>query len=560
MPLQYHRRVAIDPGGAVTFNLASAWEAVSDAIPDEDALICGDARVSWGELDDRAARIAAALGAAGLGIADNVGLCLYNGNEYLEAQFGAMKRRCSPFNVNYRYTAAELGDLLVGADTRAVFYSADLVERFEEVRGSLDQVALFVQVGGGDVPDWAVDYASLLAAHDPAARVDRSPDDLWILFTGGTTGSPKGVMWPHGSLVGTMDRTFDSMRLALPTDLGEVVERVHEIRARGFVTRQLAAAPLMHGTAGIAALGTLVQGGAVLTLPGRHFDADALWRMVERHRATHLTVVGDAFCRPMLTALDDAARRGEPFDLSSVFLIMSSGVMWSAPVKAGLLEHNPQMRLLDSLGSSEGAGFANKLESDSGATSTARFQLGPNTRVLAEDGHDVEPGSGERGRLALAGPLPIGYYKDPAKSAETWPVIDGRRYSIPGDWATVEADGSIVLLGRGSVCINTGGEKVYPEEVEEALKLHPGVVDATVVGVPDERWGQAVTALVELAPGASVDDADLGTTVRQNLADYKAPKHIVRVPRLQRSPNGKSDYRWALTTAKEQLGIVEAAR
>lgn len=546
--------------GAVGLNLATAWEAVADAVGDEQALICGDTIRTWREFDVRAARIAAALSAAGITAADNVGLCLFNGNEYSEAQFGAMKVRASPFNINYRYTAEELRSLLDDADARAVFYSADLRDRFAEIAATLPEVRCWIEVGadpGNDAAPFARAYEDLIAGHEPAARIDRSGEDLWLLFTGGTTGNPKGVMWPHESIIGTMGGTYLSMKMAIPTTVDEVVARALEIRDRGFVTRQVAAAPLMHGTSGITALSTLLQGGCVLTLPGQHFDADALFACVQEHRATHLTIVGDAFTRPMLDALRGAAARGEPYDLSSIFLVMSSGVMWSASMKAALFEFNPKMKLLDSLGSSEGVGFARKIEDDAHHASTARFSLGPDTIVITDDGRRVEAGSGEKGRLALGGHLPLGYYKDPVKSAETFPVIDGKRYSIPGDWATVEADGSIVLLGRGSVCINTGGEKVYPEEVEEALKLVPGIVDANVVGVPDERWGQAVTAVVQLADGATIDDGAIKGAVKEHLAGYKAPKHIVRVPQLLRSSNGKSDYRWAGTTARQALGIED---
>lgn len=539
----------------MTFNLASAWEAISDTIPDADALLCGDARLSWSNIEDRASRVAGVLAAVGLEPRDNAGLCLFNGTEYLEAQFGIMKQRCSPFNINYRYGPHELRELLSDADAKAVFYSAGLVHRFEQIRADLPDVVQFIQVGAEhDVPEWAVGYEAMIAATDPAPRIEREADDLWLLFTGGTTGSPKGVMWPHEAMIGTMGGNYAAMRMTPPTTIADAVDRVREIAERGFVTRQLAAAPLMHGTSGITALATLTQGGAVLTMPGESFDADELWGCVQRDRASHLAIVGDAFCRPMLEALDRAIERDAPYDLSSIFLIMSSGVMWSAPIKAALLRHNPSMKLLDSLGSSEGAGFARKLEGDANETSTARFQLGESTRVLTEDGRDVVAGSGERGRLALTGHLPIGYYNDPEKSAETFPLIDGRRYSIPGDWATVESDGSIVLLGRGSVCINTGGEKVYPEEVEEALKLIDGVVDTNVVGVPDERWGQAITAVVEFEAGVDITDASLVAGVREHLAAYKSPKHVVRVPALMRGPNGKSDYRWALATALAALG------
>jgi fatty-acyl-CoA synthase len=359
-------------------------------------------------------------------------------------------------------------------------------------------------------------------------------------------------------MIQTMKASYSGVKLAVPQTIDELLDSVRQIHATGRTMRQLAAAPLMHGTSGITALTTHMMGGAVLTLEERSFSGRALFECVERHRASHLTIVGDAFSRPMLEALDDAKEKGEPFDLSSIFLILSSGVMWSAPIKQALLAHNPRMRLMDSLGSSEGVGFAAKLETEAKSATTARFSLGEFTKVINDAGEEVRPGSGERGRLALGGSLPLGYYKDPKKSEETWPTIGGRRYSIPGDYATVEEDGTIVLLGRGSACINSGGEKIYPEEVEEALKLDDAVLDCNVVGVPDERWGQAITAVVKLsdeAIAAEIDDASLIAGVKNTIASYKAPKHIVRVDAFVRSPNGKSDYRWATRTALQRLGI-----
>jgi len=534
-------------------DFATAWEAISDEIPDADALICGDTRRSWREYEDRAARIAGVLGASDLPIGANVGLALYNGVEYSEVQFACFKSRLTPFNVNFRYTAKELHSLLEGADAEALFFDASLAEAVDEIRGNLPKLRLLVQVGGDSTPDWASDYEAAIAAHEPAPRIERSPDDIWMLFTGGTTGNPKGVMWPHGNLIQTMKATYAGLKQKVPTTLAEVLETVRSIAATGRVTRQLAAAPLMHGTSGIAALTTHMTGGAVVTLPERSFSGDALFRCVERNRTTHLTIVGDAFSRPMLEALDAARDRGEPYDLSSIFLILSSGVMWSAPIKQALLAYSPRMRLLDSLGSSEGVGFAAKLESDPTKATTASFSLGEFTKVIDDEGKEVVPGSGERGRLALGGPLPVGYYNDAKKSEETWPTIDGRRYSIPGDYATVEVDGSITLLGRGSACINSGGEKIYPEEVEEALKRHSAVEDCNVVGVPDERWGQAIAAVVQMKDAAITDEA-LIQAVKEDLAAYKAPKHIVRVDQLKRHANGKSNYRWAGETAKEALG------
>ncbi|HEB88887.1 MAG TPA: acyl-CoA synthetase [Deltaproteobacteria bacterium] len=539
---------------SMELDFATAWEAISDEIPEAEALICGSTRRSWREYEDRAARVARILASAGLEQAANAGLALFNGTEYSEVQFACFKQRVTPFNVNFRYTARELHSLLEGADAQALFFDATLAPLVDEIRDSLPKLRLLVQVGGEAAPDGVLLYEEAIAASEPAPRIDRSPDDLWMLFTGGTTGHPKGVMWPHGNLIQTMKATYAGLKQEVPRTIPELLDSVRRIAETGRVTRQLAAAPLMHGTSGIAALTTHMTGGVVITLPERSFSADALFRCVEENRATHLTIVGDAFSRPMVAALEAAQDRGEPYDLSSIFLILSSGVMWSAPIKQALLSFNPRMRLLDSLGSSEGVGFAAKLESDPKKATTASFRLGEFTKVINDEGKEVVPGSGERGRLALGGPLPIGYYKDPEKSEETWPTIDGRRYSIPGDYATVEADGTITLLGRGSACINSGGEKIYPEEVEEALKLHPAVADCNVVGVPDERWGQAITAVVQLKD-PSVDDEALIGSVKENLAAYKAPKHIVRVEELARHANGKSNYRWASETARKALGL-----
>ncbi|MAG31283.1 MAG: acyl-CoA synthetase [Deltaproteobacteria bacterium] len=535
-------------------NFATAWEAISDEIPEEDALLCGEVRRSWREYDEHAARVASALAATDLPLRANVGLALYNSPEYSEVQYACFKQRLTPFNVNFRYTTAELRALLEGADTQALFFDAALAESIDEIRHGLPELRLLVQVGDAPPPAWASSYQALIRKHEPALRIEREGSDIWMLFTGGTTGNPKGVMWPHASMIETMKATYAGLKLAVPQTISEVVEGVRSIHTAGRATRQLAAAPLMHGTSGIAALTTHMTGGAVITLEERSFTGDALFACVERHRATHLTIVGDAFSRPMLEALEQASARGEPYDLSSIFLVLSSGVMWSAPIKQALLEHNPRMRLMDSLGSSEGVGFAAKLETDAGKATTARFTLGEFTKVIDEDGNEVKPGSGRRGRLALGGALPLGYYKDPEKSDETWPTIGGQRYSIPGDFATVETDGTITLLGRGSACINSGGEKIYPEEVEEALKLHDAVADCNVVGVPDERWGQAITAVVQLTDPA-IEDADLIRSVKGHLASYKAPKHIVRVDTLERHANGKSDYRWATSTAKGALGF-----
>ncbi|MCY4273075.1 MAG: AMP-binding protein [bacterium] len=544
---------------SVPLNLATAWEAAAQAVPDADAVVCHPVSRTWREFEDRSARLAAALGGLGIGAGDNIGLYLYNGNPYSEVTFGAFKARAAPCNVNYRYLAGELHHLLQDADAKAVFFSPELADRVDEARAGLPLLRAAVCVGGpGDpVPSWALDYEALIAQSDPAPPIDRHSDDLWILYTGGTTGKPKGVMWPHSSLIGAMLTTFRALGLPVPDTVEQVKSNIAAIFDSRRVTRQLAASPLMHGTAGIMALSTFTQGGAVITMPERSFDADALWRCVERDRATALSIVGDAFGRPMAEALDAAAARGEPYDLSSVFMIMSSGVIWSQSVKEALLAHQ-NMKLVDSLGSSEGAGTAARISDRGGGSATARFTLGENAAVFDEHGRPVAPGSGRQGMVAVGGPIPIGYYKDPEKTAATFRTVGGRRWSVPGDWATVEADGTITLLGRGSACINSAGEKIYPEEVEEAVKAHAAVVDCLVVGVPDPKWGEAVTAVVQVADDLShqqTSDEEIIAEARARLAAYKLPKTLIRSRAVQRGANGKPDYRWAKQLALQALGL-----
>ncbi len=541
----------------VPLNLATAWEAAAEVVPDADAVVCDPVTRTWREFEDRAARLAAALGELGIGAGDNVGLYLYNGNPYSEVTFGAFKSRVAPCNVNYRYLAGELRHLLEDADAKAVFFSPELAERVEEARGDLPLLRAAIQVGepSDPVPDWALEYETLIADHDPAPPIDRSPDDLWILYTGGTTGNPKGVMWPHSSVIGAMAPNFKALRLPIPETPEQVKSNIAAIYDSNRVTRQLAASPLMHGTASIVALATFTQGGAVITMPERSFDADALWRCVERDRTTVLTIVGDAFGRPMAEALDAAAARGEPYDLSSVFMVMSSGVIWSQPAKEALLVHK-NMKLVDSLGSSEGTGTGMRISDREGGSATARFTLGENAAVFDENDQPVEPGSGQQGMVAVGGPIPIGYYKDPEKTAATFRTIGGRRWSVPGDWATVEADGTITLLGRGSACINSAGEKIYPEEVEEAVKAHPAVADCLVVGVPDPKWGEAVTAVVQMAgdpASQNVGDDEVIADARTRLAAYKLPKSLIRADAVQRGANGKPDYQWAKQFALDSL-------
>jgi 3-oxocholest-4-en-26-oate---CoA ligase len=536
-------------------NFATIWEGIADALPGKTATSHGTESRDWATFQDRSARLAAALEAAGVDAGDKVALFLYNGFEYEEAQFAAFKQRAIPCNVNYRYLADELAYLLDNSDAKVLFFDTTLADRVDEIRARCPLVGLYVQVGGGRLIDGAIAYEDLITDNQPAPPIPRSGDDLWFLYTGGTTGNPKAVMWPHDQMIANMTAHYSVLDRDIPTGAAEAVDAAVELHARNRTTRLLAAAPLMHGTSGINALHTLTTGGMVGTLDGRSFDADELWVTVAHHRLTMLTIVGEAFARPMLASLDRAEATGRPHDLSSVFQIVSSGVMWSRESKMAFLEHKP-MTLLDSLGSSESVGQAVQLTRRNEAVAgTGRFSLGPTTQVIADDGHLVEPGSGEIGRLANKGPNPLGYYKDPEKTEETFPTVNGTRWSIPGDYASVDADGTITLLGRGSVCINSGGEKIYPEEVEEAVKTHPAVRDCNVVGLPDDRWGQSVNAVVSIEPGIDVEDDEIIAHARTRLAAYKAPKRILRVDELVRSPNGKPDYQWAKATAEKITGL-----
>ena len=541
------------------WHLASIWETVADTVPEAPAIVHGDVRRSWATYEDRAARLAAAFADAGIGHDAKLGLYLANRNEYLEAQFAAFKTRAVPVNVNWRYLDDELVYLLDNSDAEAVVFQGAFAERIGRVRARLPRLRLLVQVDDGTAPllDGAHDYEKLLAAHAPMKRISRAPDDLYMLYTGGTTGMPKGVMYRHGDLATGLMLGYDLRGLARPTNRGELVAGIRAVAAAGGGPISLVGCPLMHGTG--MWVGSVVPqnlGGAAVMLPSMHFDADELWRTVVANRCSDITIVGDAFARPMAASLDAAAARGAPYDLSSVRTVWSSGVMWTAEVKQALLVHAP-LTLIDAMGSSEG-GMGMSVTTREAGAATARFQMNPTTKVFTDDGREVQPGSGEIGKVAAGGAVPLGYYKDPAKSAATFREIDGVRYSFPGDYATVEADGTITLLGRGSQCINTAGEKVFPEEVEEAVKQHPDVWDCLVVGVPDARFGEVVAAVVSARPGAEVSPEKIVEAVRARLAGYKQPRHVFAVDEVKRAPNGKADYKWAKATARARLGLPEA--
>ena len=531
-------------------DFASFWEEVVDVVPERDAILHGSRRLTYAEFDDAAARFAAALDSAGLTRGAKVALYLYNCPEYLVAQFGAFKHRAVPVNVNYRYLDDELVYLIENSDAEALVFHSSLSACVERVRDRLS-VRLLVEVDDGGTPlDGAWRMADLLVAHEPQARQERSPEDLYMLYTGGTTGLPKGVIFPQGEFIDRLLVSAVSLGLldAVPTSRDDVRALLKSV---GVADPEVSipCCPLMHGTGmWIGAMPALMVGGAVVLLESRSFDPDEVWRLTEEKGATRIVIVGDAFARPMLRALERREVEGRPVDVSSVRHVMSSGAIWSAEIKDGL-RSRLNATLVDSLGSTEGLGFgASGATPDVGAA-TAHFALAPTTKVVRTDGREVTRGTGEQGMLASR-TAAFAYYKDPEKTASTFLRIDGQGYVLTGDWATVDEDGSVTLLGRGSMSINTGGEKVFAEEVEEAVKRHPLVDDCLVVGVADERFGQRVVAVVGSPSPPEISESELADFLRGSLAHFKIPKSFVVLDAVRRAPNGKADYKWARELAE----------
>ena len=529
-------------------HFATVWESITDSIGDSPAITHGSVTRTWNEYDERAARIATALVDAGLKPDSKVGLYLYNSNEYLEAQFATFKFRGVPVNVNYRYLDEELLYLLENSDSEVLFFHSSLGDRVARVIDRLPQLKLLVEVSDSDdhhVPS-AVPYDSFFAKHEPMPRITRSDDDIYMLYTGGTTGMPKGVMYQMGSLVDSfIANGLMLLGVTPPSDIADLGATLREAQANGIRPISIPGCPLMHGTGmWIGAMMPSLAGAHIVTLENRSFDAHELFRVVQDKQATHVTVVGDSFVKPMIKAIDEAASKGTPYNTSSLSMVASSGVMWTSEVKQDLLDRIDQVVLFDAMGSSEGSmGMAISMKGL--PPSTAKFSVSATTKVFTEDDREVQPGSGEIGKVAAGGAVPIGYFKDPEKSVKTFRTINGVRYSFPGDMATVEADGSLTLLGRGSQVINSAGEKIFPEEVEEAVKRVDGVLDCLVVGIDNEKFGQAVTAVVSLSPGAQVEESTIIASVKTQLAGYKAPKRVVFVSQIPRAPNGKADYKTA---------------
>jgi len=538
----------------MNLDFASVWEMIADLVPENDALICGEEIISWKEYDSRSSKIASALTKAGLRANSKAGLYLNNSNEYLIGQNAIFKIGGIPINVNYRYVEEELIYLLENSDAEAVFYHACYSLRINEIAKSLPNIKAWIEVSDGTESKFSksLKYEDLLDQHSEMERIHRDPETIYMLYTGGTTGMPKGVMYKQGEFLVYLFRTLKAMGYDVPEDLSDLESRIQSAKLNNTFIRSVVGCPLMHGTGmWLGAFLPLLLGGTVITTSNLGFDSDQLWDQVETKKATNIVIVGDAFAKPMLDALNRAKSNSNQYDISSVQVIISSGVMWSAEVKQGLLEHH-DMQLMDTMGSTEG-GMGSSITTRDNPPATAKFALNPGVIVLADDGEILEPGSKKIGLIGTSGLVPVGYYKDEKKSAETFKEVNGVRYSFPGDYAKLEADGTITLLGRGSNCINSAGEKIYPEEVEEALKKDDLVFDCLVVGMPDKKFGQKIVAVVSTVGNKQVNETELIENTRAKIAGYKLPKTILFTDEVQRAPNGKANYKWAKTFAEEQL-------
>ncbi len=532
-------------------NFATVLETVADVRADREAVAHGDRSLTWRQLDERAARLAAFLAGRGVGAEDRVAIALYNSTEYLESVFAVLKLRAIPVNVNYRYQAAEMLHLFSDAQVAALIFHASLAPRVAAALGGTAPLSALVQVGSADAdpaPVAAEDYEQVISSASPLPRAARGVDH-WLMYTGGTTGKPKGVLVSHAWLYPVV--TANGFRLfgePVPGSLGELRAATQRLSAGGDAIVCLPAPPLMHATGMYTTLGALVSSGRVVFLTARSYDPDELARTVADRRVDTVSIVGDAFALPLADALERAAREGRPYDLSSLRRILSVGVTWSADVKRRLLAHGDFV-CRDLVAASEGGPFAISETRRGDAAVTSRFTLMPGARVIDEAGHDVVPGSGQVGMLAAPADDEIGYLGDSAKTAETFRLFGGARWVVTGDLASVDEDGSITFRGRSSRIINTGGEKVFAEEVEQVLIEHPAVRDALVVGLPDERWGNRIAAVVAPVTDGAVTAEVLTGHVAQRLADYKKPRLIVFVPAVRRSPSGKADLRWARSIA-----------
>jgi acyl-CoA synthetase (AMP-forming)/AMP-acid ligase II len=533
---------------AVALNIADLAEHAIDAVPDRVAIICGDEQLTYAQLEEKANRLAHYLIDQGVQKDDKVGLYCRNRIEIVIAMLGIVKAGAILVNVNYRYVEGELRYLFENSDMVALVHERQYADRVANVLPDTPNVKTILVVEDGSDTDYqrygGVEFYAAIAKSSPERDFGpRSADDIYLLYTGGTTGFPKGVMWRHEDIYRVL---FGGTDFAT----GEFVKDEHDLAKAAAASPPMIRhpiPPMIHGATQSATWMSIFSGQTTVLAP--EFNADEVWRTIHKHKVNLLFFTGDAMARPLLDALL-AAQKGaageEAYDLSSLFLLASTAALFSPSIKEKFLELLPNRVITDSIGSSEtGFGGTSVVAKDAPHSGGPRVSIDHRTVVLDDDGNEVKPGSGVRGFIAKKGNIPVGYYKDEKKTAETFQTINGVRYAIPGDWALVEADGTVTMLGRGSVSINSGGEKIYPEEVEAALKGHPDVFDALVVGVPDPRYGQHVAAVVQARPGARPSLSALDGFVRSEIAGYKVPRSLWLVDEVKRSPAGKPDYRWA---------------
>jgi 3-oxocholest-4-en-26-oate---CoA ligase len=531
----------------MAFNIADLIEHSVDLVPERTAVVCDGRRVTYGELEERANRLAHHLAGNGVERGSHVGIYAFNSVEFVETMFAAFKLRAVPININYRYVTDELRYMCDNADLVALVHQRRFAPLVAGVLPDAPLLRHVVVIDDGTDEDYqtygGVDYEQALAAASPERDFEeRSDDDIYILYTGGTTGMPKGVVWRHEDVWRVLGGGIDFMT---GERIGDEWHQATQGKEGAVVTFPVA--PLMHGAGQWGTLGTLFNAGTVVLVP--KFDPHEVWRLVETEKVNTVSITGDAMARPMVETLQEGN-----YDTSSLLALSSTAAVFSSSVKEQYLELLPNVVLTEAVGATE-SGFNGVTMVEKGisqkTTALPTVTPGPDTIVIDDEGKPVEPGSGTIGRMARGGNVPLGYYKDPEKTAQTFVEIDGKRYSIPGDYARIEADGSMTLLGRGNQSINSGGEKIFPEEVEGALKSHPDVFDAIVVGLPDERWGQRVTAVVQSRPGAEPTLDELDAHCRTQIAGYKVPRDLYLIDEIKRQPSGKPDYPWVREYAKK---------
>lgn len=537
------------------WNYGDLFDEVEKVVPPEKpALIHGDKVISWKEFSTRTNNVAQNLIDDGFNPDEKIAFYMRNCTEYTEAVIASLKSRLVHVNVNFRYQAEEVNYIFSNSDSVIVVFATEFSAIVSSAYDMDNQVRLWLYVeddSGIEPPAFAKPYADYASrGNGKALTIKRDPKDMMLMYTGGTTGMPKGVMWEQQALRQAL--LLASNPITPPKNCTEHIAMLQE---NGFGRSLLACPPLMHGTSVWTSIHTLSEGGTVATLPGKTFDPKLVWEMANKYRLEAIIIIGDVLARPLLAVLDEKANS---YDLTSVSNIASSGIIWSLECKQRLLEYLPHCILVDALGSSEGIGIGTSVMTKDGMmgiskAQTAKFIANDSVKVFSEDGREILPGSDEAGLIARSEPIPSGYYKDPEKTAKTFKIYNGKRFSIPGDFCKIAEDGSITLLGRGSGCINTGGEKVFPEEVEEALKRHPNVEDALVFGVDSARWGQEVSAVVRLEDANAFDKECILASVREQLAGYKVPKNLLCSTTSYRAPNGKPDYVGAKAFTQTQM-------